>query len=1146
MSKCRKCFTILMMFALVFGIGISVPMTAHAKKKVKVKSITLNCKKKTLKAGKTLKLKAVVKPRKAKAKIKWTSSNKKVATVSSKGKVKAKKKGSVKITAAVKGTKLKKICRITVKAKTSSSKTPVTTIPTPGDNTNTSTVTPTPEPVKDTAMIATQKDVDSALAMAKADPKITTVKIETEAVEEITLPEGDYSGLDLVIEAPKAEVSNHALFKKITINKIAKDTYKEYAQGNVINAGCPIGRIIITDRAKAKLNILKEASDITVVVDGSVSGIEVKGKNSTVDISGASEEPIKVDASVVSEIKTSHVLEASASAKVTLVIYPGAEDSAFYVDDNELMPQVYGVGSIKVTFGNGDVQTVIAEYRDEVSGEQQNVSFEGAIVDYDSGEVRKGTTVYLVPFTNNFDESKIEENAYRKTATTDETGTYTIDSIRTGNYIMVVKEPGMVTAIQYLVITSRYGGVFQNETLRLFPQEEDNAPGVITGTMSNSVDGEPIEGLTARLRKGKGNTIGNIIKKTVSDDKGVYTFEGVEPGYYTVEFVDLRTGQSEGYITTSMNAAVRSGRTDVVSPALTKSVSSSQVRFVLTWGDESSGAPDDLDSHLTGPEKESADRFHTYFSERTFEENGVKYADLDHDDTTWEGPETTTIYEAVSGVYDFYVHDYTNLDAAKSTALATSGAKVEVYQGTTLMVTYYVPNNEGTVWHVCSYNSATGELAQNNEMYYESEPSYVGSDPKERALASVGRYLSNLDDIIKYLEDNAAKTALKEKYEEYETYYNGTKASATTLKDIQEQAAGLYELINKVNSGLSIDSIMLGEDSGDYAEYSNYDARVIIYTLSPSDVTVETINVSEGTRYELVKGEDGILSAICLISADGYEKKYAVSYEYPSEFFSISKVEGSSVNNWNREIEYDDNDDIKGYILNIYTKDGKAGDFTVTPEYSDMAEIKYEKDADGTITEVRFLIGNAERVYRVQYSFDEDQMLPSTISTTDENILEWKYDWHYNEEDEKEYYVVIMTDTGKGSDFTMTLRSEDARVEYTRDETTGFVKSFMISVGDYFRIYQVRYSFDQNILVPSGIVSEDIEDWYYDWEYNEEAEQNYYITIETETGESCDFTVTPRTDKAEISYGRENGVIKSVTIKMGEYSRTYQVNYQRW
>ena len=58
-------------------------------------------------------------------KVKWSSSQKKVATVSSKGKVIAKKKGKAVITATVKGKKYK--CKLTVKARKTATKKPAAT-----------------------------------------------------------------------------------------------------------------------------------------------------------------------------------------------------------------------------------------------------------------------------------------------------------------------------------------------------------------------------------------------------------------------------------------------------------------------------------------------------------------------------------------------------------------------------------------------------------------------------------------------------------------------------------------------------------------------------------------------------------------------------------------------------------------------------------------------------------------------------------------------------------------------------------------------------------------------------------------------------------------------------------------------------------
>ena len=87
------------------------------KRKIKVKSIKLNKKKVTLRRKQSIKLKAKIKPSNVtNKKIKWYSSNKKVAKVNSKGKVTALKKGKAKIYAKAKdGTKKKAVCKVTVK-----------------------------------------------------------------------------------------------------------------------------------------------------------------------------------------------------------------------------------------------------------------------------------------------------------------------------------------------------------------------------------------------------------------------------------------------------------------------------------------------------------------------------------------------------------------------------------------------------------------------------------------------------------------------------------------------------------------------------------------------------------------------------------------------------------------------------------------------------------------------------------------------------------------------------------------------------------------------------------------------------------------------------------------------------------------------
>ena len=111
---------------LVVGGGPSGIMAARAaagkkqvvnvtvqKKAVKTNKITGIASKATLKKGKKLTLKPVISPITSLQKVTYTTSNKKVATVTAKGVITAKKKGTATITVKS-GSKSKKI-KITVK-----------------------------------------------------------------------------------------------------------------------------------------------------------------------------------------------------------------------------------------------------------------------------------------------------------------------------------------------------------------------------------------------------------------------------------------------------------------------------------------------------------------------------------------------------------------------------------------------------------------------------------------------------------------------------------------------------------------------------------------------------------------------------------------------------------------------------------------------------------------------------------------------------------------------------------------------------------------------------------------------------------------------------------------------------------------------
>ena len=103
MGKFKKLCAIVMVLIMAFSV---TPESVFAAKKVK-----LNKTKATVYVGKSVQLKV----NNNRKKVKWSTSNKKVAIVSKKGKVKGKKVGKATITAKIGKKKYK--CKITVKKK---------------------------------------------------------------------------------------------------------------------------------------------------------------------------------------------------------------------------------------------------------------------------------------------------------------------------------------------------------------------------------------------------------------------------------------------------------------------------------------------------------------------------------------------------------------------------------------------------------------------------------------------------------------------------------------------------------------------------------------------------------------------------------------------------------------------------------------------------------------------------------------------------------------------------------------------------------------------------------------------------------------------------------------------------------------------
>ena len=318
---------------------------------------------------------------------------------------------------------------------------------------------------------------------------------------------------------------------------------------------------------------------------------------------------------------------------------------------------------------------------------------------------------------------KITKNGVTQTKTTDANGVYSFEKLMDGAYTITVSKEGYKTSTQTVNIPEGQANYY-NSTIELI-SNTSVADGTASGTIYDVLTGNGVKGLTLKIRSGIGNTTGTVVKTIKTGEGGKYSVT-LPSGNYCVQIIDERTisNESERYLTNTFDIKTLGNKTiDSQDGNVSTAISSQQIRIVLKWGEN----PSDLDSHLVGPTS-SGEKFHIYFMNKNYKENSEKVADLDLDDISSYGPETTTIYNPVSGKYQFYVLNYSDRHSSESSALASSGATVQVYIGASNkpLYTFNVPQNEGTLWKVFEYDSVTKKITPINQMSYESNSNNVG------------------------------------------------------------------------------------------------------------------------------------------------------------------------------------------------------------------------------------------------------------------------------------------------------------------------------------------------------------------------------------------------------------------------------------
>lgn len=271
-----------------------------------------------------------------------------------------------------------------------------------------------------------------------------------------------------------------------------------------------------------------------------------------------------------------------------------------------------------------------------------------------------------------------EDGDYVASATTDAHGQFEL-VLDPGTYTVMAYKDGYIPGVLE-DITVRTGEVNYMEWFKLVSEVAPEETATVIGSIFNAIDNSVLPGVAITFTS---VFSGEVVETATTNGNGQYSVE-LPVGYYTASLT------KEGFISTTYNVAA-SAETEGIYQNTTMSPEGEgdTYRFVLTWGEN----PADLDSHIVGKRSDGTN-FHVYYSNKNaYDTDGSRIVNLDVDDVTSYGPETTTLNAAPNTKYTFYVHHYAGYGT-----IATSGAQIKIYRGSEMIGIYNAPSGSGIYW----------------------------------------------------------------------------------------------------------------------------------------------------------------------------------------------------------------------------------------------------------------------------------------------------------------------------------------------------------------------------------------------------------------------------------------------------------------
>lgn len=256
---------------------------------------------------------------------------------------------------------------------------------------------------------------------------------------------------------------------------------------------------------------------------------------------------------------------------------------------------------------------------------------------------------------------------------------------------------GVVDEGKYKIKITRQG---YKETTQSHYVDKDGSKDVLLygkanvhGSVIDSQTGDGLANATVGFGRDPSQTTNDNAELLVNtDESGNFNIEEGPTGNFTGLI------ESEGYFTRRVDdVGFVEGNNNLDPQTIVQQPNEGEMRIILTWGQD----PDDLDSHLSGPNS-TGGRFHVYYSDQNYGEA----VNLDVDDVDSFGPETITISSFIDGMYRYSIHNYSEQSTTGGEEIYNSPTLVEVYDYTSLIKSYTAPpfTGSGNTWRVFEIN----------------------------------------------------------------------------------------------------------------------------------------------------------------------------------------------------------------------------------------------------------------------------------------------------------------------------------------------------------------------------------------------------------------------------------------------------------